>query len=381
MKKIGICTVYTGFNYGSALQAYATKTIIKELGYEGNIFKISGSIISGRDVRFKKLLLLGCNMLLHFNQISKIASSYSNSEKKLSDKSKENFFSFYKERIQPVYVTEKILNKNAKLNEYIAFICGSDQVWNSTTYYVDPFYYLRFAPCKKRIAFAPSFGRSFIPEYNYKKIKKYINDIPYLSVRESSGADLIYDLTGKEAIVLLDPTLVIEKKVWCKSFDLLEIQKKEKYTLAYFLDEPSQKAKKMLYEFKRSGYKIIALPYVRDGNWFDECADAGPIEFLNLLLNATVVCTDSFHGTAFSLNFEKIFYVFERNYKSSANQSSRIVSILEKVGLMNRFDTNHILEKPIDFTYTRDILAYERNRSRKYLVEILNKMEGNENEF
>lgn len=102
--------------------------------------------------------------------------------------------------------------------EAVACFSGSDQIWNSSTLYVDPLYYLRFAPKQKRVALSPSFGRNFIADYNKNKMKKWINDYPYLSVREDSGVKLIKELTGLEAQHLLDPTLIINSEEWRKTY-------------------------------------------------------------------------------------------------------------------------------------------------------------------
>lgn len=375
MKKVGICTVFTGFNYGSALQATATKAVLKKIGYEGIIYKLSGSIISGRDIRLKKMFSLGFNLMFHIKDLKKIIKSYKkNSNKILSSDSKEKFFSYYQEIINPVYITEKKLKVLSCESDYAAFLCGSDQVWNSSTYYVDPFYYLTFAPYNKRVAFSPSFGRDFIPKYNKKKIRKKIMNIPHLSVREDSGKKLIFDLTKRESEVLVDPTLLLTKYEWQELLALNLNPIKEEYILAYFLDSPSGLAKQSLDYFASKGYKIVYLPYMKQEDWIDECLSAGPKEFLELLSNAKCICTDSFHGAIFSINFQKQFCVFEREYGVAANQSARITSILNKLKLMSRFNIDDVLkiEEAIDFSYSEKVLEEERLKSINYLLKSIN---------
>ena len=319
MKKVGICTVYTGYNYGSALQAFATKNILKRLGYDGDILKVSGSMVKGRDIRLKKLIVLGWNILLHPMCAKSVICSYTRSKNKtLSESSKRKFNEFYQKKINPTIIAQSKLKSVARSDEYLSFICGSDQIWNASTLYVDPFYYLSFAPREKRIAFAPSFGRDFIPKYNLKKIKKRISAIPNLSVRESGGQQIIKDLIGKDVQVLLDPTLLIDKETWIELLQLKENKPEKPYVLAYFLDEPSPKAKRIIGELANGGKEVVFLPYSRNEVWLDRCLDAGPKEFLQILLNADVVCTDSFHGTAFSINFSKEFYCFEREKRGLA---------------------------------------------------------------
>ncbi len=373
MKKIGICTVYTGFNYGSALQAFATKQFLKKHHYDGEILKLSGSIVAGRDIRLRKLITLASRFLFHFphaiQAITTYTKSYSGS---LSTHSKQCFESFYRQHIQPTYVSNHKLKKRAKSDEYAAFICGSDQIWNSSTYYIDPFYYLTFAPKHKRIAWAPSFGRDFIPPYNRKKIGRLIKNIPTLSIREKSGQQLISSLFHKNATLLPDPTLLLTEAEWKTLLDLTPYVSNQKYVLAYFLNEPSQEAKRKLEKFSKKGYQILSIPYQYHGEWFDRCISSGPIDFLELLLGAEFVFTDSFHGTAFSINFQKSFWVFDRQYGSASNQSPRIKSLLEQTHLLHRFNpSDEETCAPIDFNNSQMFLDAQRLKATKFILNAI----------
>lgn len=376
MRSIGICTLYTGFNYGSALQAAATRQVLSNLGYRGEILKVSGSLIPGRDVRLKKMLVLGMNLMRHLPQMKKTVRSYlGDSRQSLSPETKERFTQFYANYLKPLELTEGQMKKLAKGEEYAAFLCGSDQIWNSTTYYVDPFYYLTFAPAHKRIAFAPSFGRDYIAPHNRKKLKKYISAIPHLSIREDVGRDMIRELTGRDAQVLADPSLLLDRQEWCGLLGLSEEHQSEPYVLAYFLDEPSEKARETMKFYREKGYKILSLPYDRPGDWFDACISAGPREFLQYLLNAEIICTDSFHGTAFSLNFEKPFHTFERQYGAATKQSARLTSLLKLVDMDDRYDALPRDDTHPDWNCCRAVLEAERKKSMEYLLTSLASLE------
>lgn len=372
MSKIGIATVYTGYNYGSALQAYATKCILFEMGYDAELLKLSGSLLPGRDVRFKKLFTVIFRSLFHLNGLKSLKNYKESISKKMPERSVAYFDKFIADSLNPQYVSYGSLKKMAKGEEYAAFICGSDQVWNSSVYYVDPFYYLRFAPATKRVAFAPSFGRDFVPDYNRKKITKFVSEIKNLSVRESSGVDIIKDLTGRGAELLLDPTLVLSAEEWIRVLDLKDVAN-EKYLLAYFLDTPSKKAIDTIYYIRsKYGLKIINLPYLNDRLTTDELGLAGPREFVNFIKNAAFVCTDSFHGTAFSLNFNIPFYTFERNYGNAAKQSARIESILKLVSQTERYEPSNVDDcMNISFENVNAFLESERSKARRYLDEAL----------
>ncbi|MBR4287209.1 MAG: polysaccharide pyruvyl transferase family protein [Clostridia bacterium] len=381
-KKIGVATVFTGFNYGSALQAFATKTLLSEMGYDGEILKLGGSLLPGRDVRIKKTITVLLRSSLHPGGMKSLKNYGDSIKKPLSSQSREMFRQFADYKLCPCEVKYKDLKKSARSDEYYTFLCGSDQVWNSAVFYVDPFYYLRFAPEEKRVAFAPSFGRDFVPKYNKRKIKKYVSGIKHKSVREESGVQLIKELTGDTAQVLIDPTLVLTPEEWTKALKIKETGQ-EKYLLAYFLDEPSPKAKKAVMEIsEKYGLKIIGLPYSFDGiEWASNIAYAGPSEFVEYIKNASFVCTDSFHGTAFSLNFNIPFYTFERNYGNAGKQSARIQSILGIVSESGRYEPENI-EKPFDISFEKVnmVLEEQREKSKKYLSDIIPLANGKKTE-
>lgn len=373
MKKVGISTVHTGFNYGSALQAYASKIILHELGYEGVNISLKGSLIKGRDVRIKKIAVIAFRLLRQPHNIKKRISIYrENMSVSYSEQSKELFKTFNLKKINPYYFTWNQLKRLAKSDDFRTFLCGSDQIWNAEALYVDPQYYLRFAPKNKRVAFSPSFGREKVSDYNKKIIAKYIMDIPNLSVREESGVSIVKELTNKDAVHLLDPTLMLDGGKWDK---YLELQRNppfyEPYILAYFLNEPSDYAKDYLKRLaQKNKMKIIALPYKREmGEWFDIAPDSGPLEFVQYIKNASYVCTDSFHGTAFAVNYTVPFYTFERQYGSAGKQSSRLISLLKLVSLEKQFNPSlELLNESIDFNISKAVLETERKKALEYLI-------------
>jgi len=369
--KIGIATVYTGYNYGSALQAFATKSVLESLGYDSELYYVGGSLIKGRDIRIKKLAVLFARTVWRPGVLKQTVGVYKNAPaSQLTEASKSLFQMFYDITLQPQKVSYSNLRKRAHTNEFAAFVCGSDQIWNSTNYYVDPFYYLRFAPQEKRIAYAPSFGRNFVPDYNKKKIAKFISEFDSISVREDSGAEIVHELVEIMPPVLLDPTLLLTATQWVEKLNLIDESSKEKYILSYFLNTPSVKACAFLDELaQKTGYKIITIPTRQNSlNAPTIYCDAGPKEFISLLRNAAIVCTDSFHGTAFSINFHVPFYTFERNYGSGGNQSTRIQSLLCYMNMQDCYcPTNININEMLDFNASDVILQEKRKEAFEYL--------------
>lgn len=367
MNKILLTTLFSGYNYGSSLQAFASRILIEELGYTCKLVARK-SLIKGRDVRIGKLMTILFRTLLTVD--AKTLQAYGNSfSKSLIGDAAERFANFEAEYLKPNRMSWTELKHEAE--HCIACIAGSDQLWDSMSLYVDPMYYLRFAPRDKRISFATSMGHNFVAKYNEKKLRKWISEVKHISVREDSGVRLIKELCGREALHLLDPTLLLNGETWRKK---LEIQKKKnKYILAYFLDAPSRQAKCCINNLKKK-YQcdVIAIPYEHeDMSYATNVVPTGPLEFLSLVDNAVAVVTDSFHGTAFSINLHTPFFVFDRNYGAAHSQSSRVISLLKKVGLIERFEPSEEANTEInlDFTHSDKILTAEREIAKRYLQE------------
>ena len=377
--KVLLTTVFTGYNYGSSLQALAGKFVLQELGYDCQLVGMK-SLVKGRDIRLKKLItILFRSAALRGSRGAKALSTYQKTYKKsLIGDSVARFTQFTDQYLRPAYFSWGGLKNAAK--DSVACFAGSDQIWNSSTMYVDPMYYLRFAPSYKRVALAPSFGRDFVAEYNREKMSRWIGEFACLSVREDSGVRLIKDMTGRDAVNLLDPTLMVDGNTWKK--DLCIKARNDNYILAYFLDKPSDSARKALTELKNaSGYEVIAIPYQFDDmDYCDKAVPTGPIEFLDLISNAKCVLTDSFHGTAFSINLHTPFYVFARDYGSAHSQNSRIESILKKMNMQDRFEPVDVamMYDKVNFEYSEEVLEAERIKARAYLKSALNEIKRNE---
>ena len=363
MQKVLLTTLFSGYNYGSSLQTFATKTIIENFGYECELVARK-SIIKGSNIRLGKLFAILWRTLLTFD-LKTVEAYKSSYQKSLIGNSADRFADFEKRYLSPKRFTWAELKKEAC--NAMACIAGSDQLWDTTSLYVDPMYYLRFAPQNKRISFATSMGHEFVPKYNETKLKEWISEFKHLSVREDSGVRIIKELCGRDAAHLLDPTLLLNGKTWREK---LEIQKQNnKYILAYFLDAPSQQAKACIAKLKDT-YQcdVIAIPYKHeDMSYATQWEPTGPLDFLKLVDNAIAVVTDSFHGTAFSINLHTPFFVFDRNYGTAHSQSSRVVSLLKKLNLLDRYEAKDYTNSSLNFDHAEDILNVEREMGKKYL--------------
>lgn len=368
MRKIGICTVFTGYNYGSALQALATKKIVAGFGYDPIIIKPTSFFSRNRDIRVSKLLCIFFRSLIHKRLMQEFKKYYSSIHISINKEKKNSFTFYYENFLNPYSCTYLEIKKKAKTNDYFAFLCGSDQIWNSESLYLNPFYFLSFSPVFKRIAFAPSFGRDYIPKYNINKIGGKISKIPYISCREDSGVNLLKDLYNINAELIMDPTLILKREDWIKI--LPDQNNNKKNIVTYFLNKPNEHIAKFIENYaKANNIAVINVSNIEDlGFPSTYISNCGPIEFIKFVNESSTIFTDSFHGTVFSLIFNKPFYVFERNYSQGAgNQSTRIISLLQKVQLLERFNNFDAACHTIDFNKVNYILEKERNKALKYL--------------
>lgn len=376
MKKIAVVNRTNLKNYGSVLQCYALCEAVKDLGYESEIIWEQGNLSKNYDFRPQKMLMTAMKMITHPSLIAGVLKSMKEVKTKpITEEKAKKFDVFVDKHITQKLYPRKLLSQIARGNEYSKFICGSDQVWCSTTMYVDPLMYLRFAPKYKRIAYAPSIGRNYIPNYNRFQMKKYISDIPFVSIREDDGQRLVKELTGRDVPVVLDPTLLIKREKW-ERLAYSEIQPKEKYAVLYFLDETSETNQQKIAEFLKDQH-LCAYSIGQEVSLIEKSVsiyspDCGPNDFLSLVQNAEIVITDSYHGMLFSMIFDRNFWAVERAYQQY-DQSSRQRTILRHLGLEERYIKNcrDILFKDVDYISVNESLRKMREESICYLKTAL----------
>lgn len=218
---------------------------------------------------------------------------------------------------------------------------------------------------------------------NRDKYNRFINNIDYVSVREESGTKLIKDIANRDVKQVLDPTLLVEKNVWEKLIKDTKKEVKEKY-IFYFLGT-SKSHRKAVEELKnKTGFKIINLPYIKCINEADaefgdyKLFDVSPEKFVKLISEAEYVCTDSFHGSIFSIIFETPFFVFERfNKASEESTNTRLYSLLKMLKLENRLISNpdmflNNVDNCIDYSSVTKLLNEQKEISGAFLKEALN---------
>ncbi|WP_461811556.1 polysaccharide pyruvyl transferase family protein, partial [Faecalimonas sp.] len=264
------------------------------------------------------------------------------------------------------------INKNwspEQVDEYSYFVSGSDQVWNPIYPSTSSINFLQFAPKEKRIAVSPSFGINKIPKELQDEYAKWLESIPYLSVREEQGKKIIKELCGKKAKVLCDPTMALSKSKWTTIEKKPTFLENSKYILTYFLGDKNKEYDKFIKAIaQKEDLEIINLFDVTDLRVYA----TSPQEFLYLIHHASLVCTDSFHGAVFSIIMNSNFITFSRK-ETGNSMESRMHTLLSVFGLENRdyrkIDNSRIFD--MDFSHTYAILESRREEMLDFLRTVM----------
>lgn len=352
--KVGILTFPHSPSIGAMLQMGALYHIVENMGHNVEIINYVSDKVNHRQVppvTLKSILIKVLSMCF----IKSPEQSYKEFESKM--------------KMFPETIISKTHDLIKVSEHFDRIIVGSDQVWNPIVTGHDLNFYLKFCDdSQKKASYAASFGYMHAdPEYKME-IAELLKSFTYLSVREKDGQEIVKNLTGREAKLVLDPTLAV-------SADYLRnvmapYYQKRKYVL-YFCIKPSPR----LYDIARKyaekyGYELVTIGG-RMKDRFDLRKHAvygtGPKEFLGLIDSAQCVFTNSFHGMAISIALHRDFYV-----ELSSDTNSRLTSLTELLNLRDRIVGEKIPEqKRIEYKYVDRILEKERKLSIDFLQTVL----------
>lgn len=366
MKKIAIVTLYSNVNFGNKLQNYAVQRYFEQMGFEVVTLPCSRQLLPP----LIKYFMHNCLQLLGFER-SRVKQQI------LLNKRQEYIKKFSDEYIKlgPDIGYFKI---NSKLNmDY--YVAGSDQVWHykKRDIMAIKYFFLTFAAPTKRITIAPSFGFDELPKKYLSTYKNGLDGFEYISVREERGAELIKELTGKTATVLLDPTMLIDPTEWIKILKRPSQYVDDKYIFVYALGglkgEVKEKTCKLAEDL---GLRVIDIMDI-DSDYY---IHTRPDEFLYWIYNARLVVTDSFHASVFSILFNKSFVVIER--LDIKGMGSRLDTLFNKFGIVGRhFDElkdgfenagesrNQLFS--VDFSEVPAVLEFERKKADEFYKRCL----------
>lgn len=322
-KKIVIATPVDMNNYGNRLQNYAVHRICEKLGFYPITLtpqeKIAGFL--PKHILFKLAYPLRNNKLLNRN------------DKLVKLKKMLYGWEFTKKYIYTIIPKNKKELKN-EINKAEFAGIGGDQIWSP--YWAKKVYFCGFdsLDSKKKICFAPSFGKSNFSSEELLDLKNKIKSIDKIAVREFSGVDLIHKMVNKDAKVIIDPVLMLSKDEWKKLIPK-NSKNNTKYIFSYFLGEDKHQKNFVLNLSKEKKFQIIDILDVKSPEVFS----SSPEKFIYYIYNAELVCTDSYHGILLSLIFERPFIIFQRNSNGS-DMSTRIETIVNMFNLEDRLFEN-----------------------------------------
>lgn len=336
--KVEIITIYS-LNYGNRLQNYALQEALKKMGVDVSTNRVESNIPKRK---LKEIV------------------------KAIRNKHVSDYFSRFDIKNIKLRYSKKCVDSNS-IDYYIA---GSDQIWNPNFSFNSDREFLPFAPSKKKIAYAASIGVSELSGEQKTRFKNNLSDFHAISVRENDAADLINDITGKKTEVVLDPTMLLTKEEWENVSQQSKLKVEKPFVAKYFLGIRNREVEEKIESYAReNGCEIIDItadscPYV-----------IGPSEFVYLLQNSKMNFVDSYHGTVFSIIFNKPFYTFARpNEKGYGNMNSRFDTIFSLLPINDRYVVNvdnAAFSSIIEYRDVDDMLEVARNKSIAFLKEAM----------
>ena len=344
-KKVALAINYDYHDYGGMLQAFATQKALDKLGVDSEAINFDNlkADINKRKWKYFLSNILDATIVKEKSRVvsKKLRMRFNPTFGRKMAQRDAAFDKFCHESFNVSRRFESWQDLSNACREYDAVIVGSDQLWLPSNVAGD-YYTLSFVPDDvKKISYATSFGIGVLPAKMEEQYSKFLNRINYLSAREYSGQKILKTCTGKDIQLVCDPTMLLEVDDWSEIASSRPVN--GDYIFCYFMgDNPEQRefVKKLA---KKEDCKIVALLHLdqyisADEEYVDETPyNISPPDFVSLVKNAKYICTDSFHGTVFSILFSKDFFTFRRfNKKASLSTNTRLTSLLGGFGLSER---------------------------------------------
>lgn len=380
-RKIGIMTYYAVQNYGAALQAFALQQSLKKLGVEPELIKFFDQHNESRPSEKKHSVIhilksksFRNELIFHFKRFMRVRKQTVSKSEAFSS-FRNNYLKISRE---PYYDWEDLQQANSRYN---GFVVGSDMVWTPIGQNLDA-YFLLFADAEKRFSYAASMtGCAGYSKEDKEKILSYAPTFSRISCREREGVDFIKDRTSKDAQLVCDPTLLLDKEEWKKELSLKDYTEEKPYILCYMFGGMPKSVKTKIQRIAEENNLIIryipSLPEELDAELsLGHPGPCGPKEFAEMFFNASFVVTNSYHGFLFSLINKKPFIVYhrERNNKWKANEA-RISDLLTYLGLEDRYvDLDGEMSSKfltLDYTKFNDKIQHYRTSSLSYLQTVV----------
>ena len=375
-KRIGIVSMYhNSRNYGGLLQAYALCEFLNSCGYDAKQIDLP-SIQTTRSNLFKKLIsspiyYLKKTPIWLVENIGKVLVNIFNKDIIKANEIRNKKIDLFRIKQIPHMDFSNDINQ-----EFDAFVCGSDQIWNPYAFRSE--YFLEFADKEKiRFSYAASIAKSDLPDADLQKIKPLIEKLDKVSVREKNSLKLLERINIENAVSVLDPTMLLDAEVWKEKAIKPDIEKQ--YLFYYVLEKDNKKRKLAKILAKRMNLEFVEIPMVDGKISFGDlfvksyaCATVDPFGFIGLILDARFVITDSFHATVFSVLFRKDFYALE--CKKTETLYPRIEALLKVFGIEKNYAKNNFLSLLKQTEFKTEYLQNDeflniRQQSREFLLD------------
>jgi len=372
MSSYGIVTLPGRYNYGNRLQAFALVQAVKHLG--GDAVQLEFDDVNSPSVRntYTWKLWSILRKLKPSNRHISMGKANAGLSLKIS------LITEFNDQWIPVrHISPR--ERSVIHNEYSAFIAGSDQIWNPDLLTRNlPFHprgedeFLHFAPVEKRFSYAASFGVSKIPKEMQKSYRSMLKQMNGVSVREDRGADIVHELTGRHVPVVLDPVMLLTKDFWLSlplSPERNQIPE-QPFILIYTLRGLQSETKSHFESFaRRNNLEILSVM----GDFYDPNSTVlSPIEFVHAISRASLVITDSFHASAFSILMNIPIQIMPR--ADGDSMASRLDTLLSLFGLRESRYTSDAdlvaIANKCSFDKVNLILEQKRKESFSYLSSI-----------
>lgn len=357
--KIGILTFHRALSYGALLQAYALQTKLFSLGIDNEIVDYSCDYMVKHYQRLFRPMkgnpLKGFVLnLLTANGIRK------------ERKTRDRFVQRYMKLSQP-YDAHSVAQA---AQQYDVLITGSDQVWSPRCVGFDPVYFLDFAAPQQRYSYAASIAVNTLPEELKDAYRRRLKDFSALSLREQSGAELVEQVVGRDdAQVHIDPTLLLKKEQWDELAPGRLVD--GPYIFLFTVNKPKTIIDQALALSRKTGMPVIYLnkrhTRIEKEIRYMDAVEAD--QFVSLVKHASYVCTNSFHGTAFSVIYHKQFMV---ESETASGRNIRSEELLSRIGLSERIFSGDIfaIDAQSDWEAVDACIGAERKRAEEYLLHI-----------
>lgn len=384
VKKVGCVIAYHEGqnNYGTSLQGLATIKKIESLGFPCEIIRYRKHRSLWEKIKLIFILFYSGDYSDHLRALRKKMSKLTHKEYEKNLMIRTNAVNAFKDvHLKPLfkeYDGYEALQKGSM--NYAEVMVGSDQVWSLLSLYGN-YYNLMFVDSLiPTFSYASSFGVSTIPKFQIKRTKAFLDKLNQVGVREVSGKAIVDSISQNKAKVVADPTLLLTKEEWTETIKESHVSIDEPYIFCYFLgkNEANREAVRQL--AKSTGLKVVVIrhmdEYIESDELFGDYApyDVDPLDFVKYISKAAYVCTDSFHGTVFSIIFERKFMTFYRYALSQkGSRNSRIDSLLGILDIKDRIFNGDIerIKENIDYSSVGQKLAEFRDDSENYLQDCL----------